>query len=184
MPVPSPGFIAGPDVPELERKAAKKKVHSWDRTHKLRTFAQGHLRVGEALHKFPRKMWAYKPAKTKWCIGEILWHLADQEANLYVRLRRAAAESGGMVSAYDQDKWAVGLNYAQSDPEEAWHLLKLLRSSNVHLLKRLPSTAWKKYVKHPEYGKMTIEYLVGLNIWHLEHHLGQMVKRYREWKER
>jgi len=184
MPVPSPDFIAGPDVAESERKLARKKVHGWSREHKAKTFAQGHLRIGEALKKLPRKMWSYRPSRHKWCIGQVLWHLAYQEANLYVRLRRAASESGGMVAPYDQDKWAAGADYLKSDFEEAWHLLKLLRDSNIHLLKRLPASAWKRYVKHPEWGKLTIEYLVGLNIWHLEHHLGQMVKRYQEWKTR
>ena len=184
MPVPLPGFIAGPDVSPQDRKRTTQKVMDWPRDRKARTFAQGHLRVGEALKKFPRKMWSYRPSKDRWCIGQILWHLADQEANLYVRLRRAACEPGHTVAPYDQDKWAVGSDYLKSDPEEAWQLLKLLRTANVHLLERLPASAWQRYVQHSELGKMTIDHLVGLNVWHLEHHLGQMTKRYLEWKAR
>jgi hypothetical protein len=183
-PVPSPGFIAGPDVPKEERALAKKKVQGWNRAHKLKTFSSGAERIGEALYKFPREMWKFKPSKEKWCIGEVLWHLADQEANLYIRLRRGVAESGGNISPYNQDKWAKELNYLKSDFDEAWHILRLLRRSNANLLKHLSAAAWKRKVKHPEWGNLSIEHLVGLNIWHLEHHLGQMARRYIEWKAR
>ena len=129
-------------------------------------------------------MWKFKPSKEKWCIGEILWHLADQEANLYVRLRRAIAESGGSVSPYDQDQWAKNLSYLSADFGEALVILKLARNSNAILLKRLPAAVWKRTVNHPERGLLTVDSLVGMNIWHLEHHLGQMTKRYGEWKAR
>jgi hypothetical protein len=108
--------------------------------------------------------------------------LADQEANLYVRLRRAIAESGSSVSPYDQDQWGQKLDYLSADFKEALEILKLMRRSNTVLLKRLPAAVWKRTVNHPERGLLTVDSLVGMNIWHLEHHLGQMLKRQREWK--
>jgi hypothetical protein len=182
MTVPSIGFIAGPDVSQEEAAMAKRKVAEWSRSHKLVAFSHGADRISKTLKQFPRSMWMFKPSKEKWCIGEILWHLADQEANLYVRLRRAIAESGSVVSAYDQNKWAKNLEYILGDFEEAWEILKLLRRSNSALLKRLPVSVWKLKVKHPERGLLTVESLVSMNVWHLEHHLGQMEKRYRDWK--
>lgn len=184
MPVPSLGFIAGPGLTPAENDLAKKKVHGWNRARKLKVFALGAERVGESLRRFPKPMWSFTPGKAKWRIGEVLWHLADQEANLYVRLRRAAAEPGSPVSPYDQDKWSSRLSYAKADFDQAWALLRLLRKANTDLLKRLPAPAWKAKVKHPEWGMLSIEYLVGQNIWHIEHHIGQMAKRYREWKEK
>ena len=182
MPVPSLGFIAGPDVPKEEAALAKKRVHGWKRDRKMSVFAHGGDRISKTLGHFPRSMWMFKPSKEKWCVGEILWHLADQEANLYIRLRKAISEPGSLVTAYDQDKWAKNTNYLLADFEEAWEILHLLRRSNAKLLKRLPVSAWSKSVKHPDHGLVTVEYFVGMNIWHLEHHLGQMTKRFREWK--
>jgi hypothetical protein len=182
MTVPSLGFIAGPDVSKEESVSARKKVEGWKRTQKLSVFSNGANRISKTLKQFPRSMWMFKPSKEKWCIGEILWHLADQEANLYIRLRRAIAEPESQVSAYDQDKWAKQLGYLMGDFEEAWDILKLLRRSNAALLKRLPIGVWKRKVKHPERGLLTVESLVSMNVWHLEHHLGQMEKRFREWK--
>ncbi len=182
MPVPSLGFIAGPDVAKEDAALAKKKVQSWKRDRKLSVFTHGAERVGKTLKHFPRSMWMFKPSKEKWCIGEILWHLADQEANLYVRLRKAISEPGTVVMAYDENKWAKNTRYLLGDFAQAWEVLHLMRRSNANLLKRLPVLVWSKKVKHPERGMISVEYLVGLNIWHLEHHVGQMTKRYREWK--
>jgi len=184
MTVPSLGFIAGPDVSKEEAVFARGKVSGWKRTQKLSAFSNGANRISKTLKQFPRSMWMYKPNKEKWCVGEILWHLADQEANLYIRLRRAIAESGSLVSPYDQDKWANNLEYLLGDFEEALEILSLMRQSNTALLKRLPVAVWKKKVKHPERGLLTVESLVDMNIWHLEHHLGQMEKRFREWKRK
>jgi hypothetical protein len=116
-------------------------------------------------------MWGFTAKKGNWTIAQVLWHLADQEANLYVRLRRAVAEPGGMVSPYDQEKWADKLFYSKADPLQALGLLRLLRKANADLLKRISAKDWRKRVKHPEWGPLTLEYLVGLNIWHIEHHL-------------
>jgi hypothetical protein len=182
MPVPSLGFIAGPDVAKEETVLAKKNVQSWKRDKKLSVFIQGADRVGKTLKHFPRSMWMFKPSKEKWCVGEILWHLADQEANLYVRLRKAISEPGSAIMAYDENKWSKNTQYLLGDFAQAWEVLHLLRRSNGTLLKRLPASVWIKKVKHPEQGIVSVEHLVGTNIWHLEHHIGQMTKRYREWK--
>jgi hypothetical protein len=180
--VPSLGFIAGPDVLKEEAALARKKVNGWSRSRKFNAFAQGADRISKTLKSFPFVLWRFKPSKEKWCVGEILWHLTDQEANLYVRLRRAIAEPGSSVSPYDQDKWGQKLNYLSADFKEALVILQLMRRSNTILLKRLPAAVWKRTVDHPERGLLTVDSLVSMNVWHLEHHLGQMLKRQCEWK--
>lgn len=183
MIIPSLGFIAGPDVPKEDAALARKKVNRWNRSRKLTVFSQGAERTAKVLKSFPRIMWKFKPSNKKWCVGEILWHLADQEANLYIRLRRAIAESGSPVSSYDQEKWSKNLEYLSGDFEEALEIMELMRHSNAALLKRLSVSVWKRKVIHSERGPQTVEAMVGMNIWHVEHHLGQMAKRHREWKK-
>jgi hypothetical protein len=178
------GFQAGPDMTKEEQLSAREKVNAWPRARKLAVFAQGSHRVEIALKKFPREMWNFKPVKNKWCIGEVLWHLADLEANFYVRLRRAIAEPGKIIISFDQDKWSSRLFYVNADFGQALAIFRLLRRANADLLRRVPASAWKAKVRHPERGLISADWMVGLNIWHLEHHIGQMAKRFREWKSR
>ena len=185
MPSPSfPGFVAGPDVPGAETARVKKKIQAWSRARKAGAFAAGGARLKGRLAGFPRAMWTFQPAPGKWCIGQVLWHLADQEAHLYVRLRLAAFQPGSPVPAYDQGKWTSPASSRLADFADARDLVLLLRKANADLVNRLPAKAWKNKVRHPEWGPLTPDFLVGQNIWHLEHHLGQMAKRHREWKNR
>jgi len=178
------GFPAGPDVPREAQRQAKKKVQGWSRAKKLKAFSLGPRRLGESLKRFPGKMWAFKPAPSDWCVGEVIWHLADQEANLYFRLRKAATEPGGPVPSWDENLWSKKTLYRQADFGQGRDVFAILRQANAALLKRLPATAWKNKVSHPEFGEISVDYMVGLNIWHTEHHLGQMAKRLRQWKEK
>ena len=75
----------------------KEEVKTWGRAKQAAAFAKGGARLQKALRKFPRKMWSFSKDPKNWSIAEILWHLADHEANFYVRLRKAAAEPGGPV---------------------------------------------------------------------------------------
>jgi hypothetical protein len=177
-----PTFLDATGIAEKERAELKKTVQKWSRPRKLAAFAKGPQLLTQTLKRFPKTMWGYTRKKGNWTIIQVLWHLADQEANLYVRLRRAIAEPGGFVSSYDQNLWAEQLQYSKSDPEQARDIILLLRMANADLLKRVPVKSWKGKVKHLEWGNLSLEYLVGLNIWHFEHHLGQMERRYQEWK--
>jgi hypothetical protein len=165
-----------------ERIHTKEAVKGWSRSKQIAAFTKGGARLEKALRKYPRKMWSFTTTPKNWCITEVLWHLADQEANLYVRLRRAAAEPGQPVSAYDQEKWSERLLYKKADPLQAKAMLLLLRKANADLVKRLPSKAWNSKVKHPEWGALTFGFLIALNVWHLDGHLAQMGRRYAEWK--
>lgn len=170
--------------PLKEKGFTREEVKGWSRARKFSVFANGAARLDKALRKFPKKMWGFTADPKNWNIIQVLWHLTDQEANLYVRFRRAAAEPGQPISAYDQEKWDAKLFYKKADPEQARILLKLLRQANTDLLKRMPSSAWKNKVKHPEWGSLSVEFLVGLNVWHLDGHLAQMGRRFLEWKAR
>ncbi len=183
-PTSAPAPLRSPKLLEQELAAMEEKVQGWSRAKKLAAFAQGSRRLTATLKKFPQGMWRYTRKKGNWTITQVLWHLADQEANLYIRLRRAVAERGKIVSPYDQEKWSRGLLYSKANPVQARDLIVLLRDANADLLKRVGAKAWRGKVKHPEWGTLSLEYLVGLNVWHLDHHLAQMGRRYSEWKKR
>ncbi|MGH7739872.1 MAG: DinB family protein [bacterium] len=171
-----------PFLSEKELSVLEEKVKLWSVSQKMAAFSRGPKRLKESFKKFPKSMWQYTSEKGNWTVGQVLWHLADQEANLYVRLRRGVAETGQTIVSFDQEKWDQNLLYKKADPIQARELTILLRQANADLLKRVGNRAWNAVVKHPEWGTLTLENLVGRNIWHLEHHLAQMGRRLAEWK--
>lgn len=162
----------------------RSESQKWPAPQKEEAFARGGARLSTVLRRCPRRMWTFTLKRSNWTIAQILWHLADQEANLYVRMRLAAAEPGSYISSYDQEIWVEKLADPGASPEQARDLILLLRKANTDLLKRLPRKAWKGKVRHPEWGTRDLEYMVALNVWHLEHHLRQMERRLKEWKGR
>jgi len=155
------------------------------RPEKLAQLASGMRDIEKRLRVFSKRMWDWSPKPgTHWCIREVLWHLADSEANYYVRIRRAAAEPGASVSPWDEGKWALEGRYTKQPADRAWAVLKTLREANRALAAILPPTHWKRKVRHPDFGMMTLDRVVGTCLWHTRHHLGQMERRYQEWKNR
>src|SRR5438128_10751873 len=93
--------------------------------------------IAAAVSGLPDKTLRYKPAPDKWCILEILAHLADIEILYAHRIRQMLADKKPVVAPIDQDDWARNLGYmSESAPElvaldwlKRHHTLQLLRSS-------------------------------------------------------
>ena len=106
-------------------------------------------------------MWQFRSAPGEWTIHDLLVHLADSEAHGFVRLRKAVAEPGGSVHAWDQEVWPVALNYHDEDPDLAVLLFESFRASSSALYRRLRPEDWRKTIHHPENGVMTVDDILG-----------------------
>jgi uncharacterized damage-inducible protein DinB len=115
-----------------------------------------------------------RPAPGKWSVVEILAHLADTEMVMGWRIRSILGDSGTPVQAYDQDVWATTFNYRRRNPKVSLETFRVLRESNLALLKSVPKSLWGNYGMHQERGKETIAHLVRLVAGHDLNHLGQV----------
>ncbi len=139
--------------------------------------------VHAALREFPREMWQFKPAPNRWSIHEIIIHLADSEANSFVRCRCFVAEPGKTIMPYDQDRWAIRTEYHRQSTEDALELFRLLRKMSYDLIKRLPEEAWQNTVLHPELGPLSFEKWLVIYEEHARKHIEQMRRNYEAWKK-
>src|SRR5438094_763467 len=74
--------------------------------------------IAAAVSGLPDKTLRYKPAPDKWCILEILAHLADIEILYAHRIRQMLADKKPVVAPIDQDDWARNLaDMSDSGPE-------------------------------------------------------------------
>ena len=126
-------------------------------------------------------MWQFRPAPDRWTIHEILVHIADSEANSYIRCRRFLAEPGSVVLGYDEMKWAHDLHYHDQNPDDALELFRLLRHASYMLIKDLPETAWSRTVNHTENGVMTMDEWLATYERHIPDHIEQMQSNYADW---
>lgn len=151
------------------------------RSKKIKAYGMAHQRLVSALERFPREMWQFRPAPDRWTIHEIIIHIADSEANSYIRCRRFLAEPGGAVLGYDENGWARNLGYHNQSTEDALELFKWLRHKSYTLIKNLPEPAWSNTINHTENGVMTMNDWLDTYERHVPEHIDQMQANFDDW---
>ena len=137
----------------------------------------------KALKEFPKEMWQWKPTPEKWSIHEIIIHIADSEANSFIRCRRFIAEPGSGVYGYDENKWAERLDYHSQNIEDSLLLFKLLRQASCDLIKTISDEIWESAtVNHSENGIMSFGQWLKIYEEHIPVHIRQMKRNLEAWK--
>jgi hypothetical protein len=154
-----------------------------ERQEKLELYARAYDLLVDALAQFPREMWHFRAAPDDWTIHEIVIHIADSEANSYIRARRLVAEPGLAVMGYDESRWAQVLEYNQQDAVNALELFRWLRQSTYDLVKNLPEATWGNTVDHPEAGVINLYDWLETYSRHVPNHIEQMESVYAAWLE-
>jgi len=90
--------------------------------------------IAAAVSGLTDKVLRYKPSPEKWCVLEVLGHLADAEIIYGYRLRQMLADTKPVIAPLDQDAWACNLNYLDSPPAELVAFYGLARLHNLRLL--------------------------------------------------
>ena len=118
-----------------------------------------------------------KPAPEKWCIQEIVGHLADSEIVFAYRIRQVLADKEPKFAPIDQDAWAKHLGYMQASVPELVAQFGLERHHNLRLLRRVKMEDLGKSGFHPERNKqVTLEEIVRYWVGHGPNHLAQIEK--------
>jgi hypothetical protein len=137
--------------------------------------------VAAAVLGLPEKVLRYKPAPDKWCIHEVLGHLADIEIVYAFRLRQMLADKKPVIAPMDQNDWACNLGYLETPPAELIALYGLNRHANLRLLRRLMPADLAKSAYHPETKKdFTVAELIERMGTHGANHLEQIERLKRE----
>jgi DinB superfamily len=92
----------------------------------------------------------YKPSPDKWCILEVLGHLADIEIVYAHRFRQMLADEKPVLAPMDQNAWARNLGYTETPAPELIALYGLNRHHTLQLLRRLKPGDLAKSAYHPE----------------------------------
>lgn len=154
-----------------------------ERQQKIESYGHAFMKLKDALSQMPREMWQFKPSPEVWSIQEIIVHIADSEANSYVRLRKCVAEPGETVMAYDGDQWARLLNYQEQESDIYLELFHWLRFINYRLIESLDEGAWSNTMQHPEFGTQTLDDWLTTYESHIPEHIQEMWALYSRWIE-
>ncbi len=128
--------------------------------------------------RLPEEELHQSPGGDEWSIHAILAHLRDTEEQVFLkRAERIQDEDAPpQVENFDQVAWNKA-HYAAKEP-----LKKILsdwrkaRRKFVALLSKTPDKEWIHYAIHPEYGKISLEWLAVHDYSHTLEHLHQLLE--------
>lgn len=136
---------------------------------------KGPRKLAAAVSGLREKTLRYKPSPDKWCILEIVGHLADIELVYSYRLRQMLADKKPVIAPIDQDDWARNLSYVEAAPAELVAQYGLNRHHNIRLLRRIGVEDLEKSAYHPEKKtEVTVEDLVQRLATHDTNHIAQI----------
>jgi hypothetical protein len=113
---------------------------------------------------------SYAPGK--WSARQILIHLAQTELALGNRARMALSTPGYVAQAFDQDVW-IGRDAALGG-REALDALGAMSTMNRSMFASLTEADRATPLSHPEYGALTVDWIIHQMAGHLIHHLKQL----------
>ena len=113
---------------------------------------------------------SYAPGK--WSARLILVHLAQTELALSTRARFALAQPAYVAQAFSQDDWMPF--DADIDARTALAAYTSLRAMNLRMWKGLTQEQRDRVFSHPEYGDLTVGWIMAQMAGHDIHHLKQL----------
>jgi hypothetical protein len=133
--------------------------------------------VARAVSGLPERVLRYKPSPEKWCILEILGHLADIEIVYAYRIRQMLSDENPVIAPLDQDAWARNLDYLRTPAPELVAAYGLNRHRTVQLLRKIKAEDFARSALHPELKRqVTVGEMLGKMSGHGTSHLQQIEK--------
>lgn len=154
-----------------------------DMKNHLEAVEKSPKQIAAAVSGLPERTLRYRPEPGKWCILEVLGHLADIEIVYGYRLRQMLADKDPVIAPMDQDAWAQNLGYTETPAPELVAVYGLNRSYNLRLLRRAKSEDLEKGAFHPELNKkITVAEMIEKMAGHGSAHLAQIERLKKEAK--
>jgi len=113
---------------------------------------------------------SYAPGK--WSARQILTHLAQTELAFGTRARMALSTPAYVAQPFDQDTW-IDRDARLSGPQALDVFVALARMNGL-MFEGLSAADRSTPLSHPEYGALTVDWIIHQSAGHQIHHLMQL----------
>ena len=111
-------------------------------------------------------------APGKWTARQILTHLAETDMALGYRVRMAVSNPGYVAQPFDQDAWIA--KETRTSGADAVAAYFALRQMNISLFASLTPGDRQTALTHPEYGAISVDWVIHQMAGHDLNHLAQL----------
>jgi hypothetical protein len=109
-----------------------------------------------------------------WTARQVVHHLADSHMNAYFRIKLALTEDAPMLKTYEEQLWAELPDGRDADPVLSMTILSGLHRRMTLLLESLAEDQFARTARHPQWGDITVDWLLQMYAWHCRHHLAHI----------
>lgn len=114
----------------------------------------------------------YRPGG--WTVRQLVHHIPDSHMNSYIRFKLALTEDEPTIKTYEEALWAELADSKSTPIETSLALLDNLHERWVLLLRSLNPADCARKLRHPQWGPITVDYLLAQYAWHGRHHVAHI----------
>lgn len=114
----------------------------------------------------------YRPGG--WTVQQIIHHMADNDINALIRIKKALTEDNPFVGSYREDLWADLNDYQHTPIEISLNLIELISIRLIKILSSLTTYQFQRTFKSPTHGLMDLDVAAQRYAWHTKHHIAQI----------
>jgi hypothetical protein len=119
----------------------------------------------------------YRYAEGKWSIREVVGHLIDVERVFGYRAFSIARGESQKLPSFDEKEYMLSAPYDRIELEDLLSELRLVRLSNIAMLRNLDDQAWMR-IGTANDAQVSVRALAFIMAGHVRHHMGVLRERY------
>jgi len=119
----------------------------------------------------------YRYAEGKWSIREVVGHLIDGERVFGYRALCIARGENQNLPGFDEKEYMLSAPYNRVDLEDLVSEFRLVRLSNIAMLRNLDEEAWSRMGTAND-APVSVRALAFIMGGHIRHHMGVLSERY------
>jgi uncharacterized damage-inducible protein DinB len=109
-----------------------------------------------------------------WTVRQVVHHVPDSHLNSYTRFKLALTEEEPTIRPYDEAKWAALSDSRDTPVETSLTMLGALHDRWTILLRAMSDDDFRRTLRHPDMGVMSLDAQLSLYAWHGRHHVGHV----------
>lgn len=149
----------------------------------LESFGNGAAVLETALHRFPRKMWIYRPSLIGASIHEVIWEIAEREVLEYTYPRRFIAKPCLPVVGIDSSAWPNSPGNFYQNVRDAMAIIRALRRATFRFLETVPENAWSYIAELPIHGQRSLDEWLEIRAHYIPGQVQRMYHIHSVWLE-
>jgi hypothetical protein len=132
------------------------------------------LRLAAALDALPPGGLDRPYREGGWTARQVVHHVADSHLNAYMRLRLALTEDDPTIRTYEESRWAELPDARTADPAVSMGILRGIHERMRLLFAGLTPDDFTRTAQHPEWGRISVDWLLQMYAWHSRHHVAHL----------